>query len=236
MERTELARRIGTGLRLAEPPVALRFVEEPPAGTEVFEGRVPSACSFWRRAETRVFYAAGADHFHCPVGAMVMGFELPETVQRELAALVQGMCERSYLAAEEAGRIPVVEGRHCGILYGPLRDLPLEPDLILLWLTPRQAMLFGEAAGSCAWTESLPTTALGRPACAALPTALRSARPTLSLGCIGMRTFTEISEDRVLAVLPAARAEEFVERLETTLAANQAMESFYRDHRAKFTT
>ena len=33
-----------------------------------------------------------------------------------------------------------------GIVYGPLGELPIEPDLILLWLTPRQAMFYSEAA------------------------------------------------------------------------------------------
>lgn len=58
--------------------------------------------------------------------------------------------------------------------------------------------------------------------------------PTLSLGCMGMRTFTEISEDRLLAVLPGDRAKEFSDALEQTLTANSAMQDFYEERKTQF--
>jgi uncharacterized protein (DUF169 family) len=68
-------------------------------------------------------------------------------------------------------------------------------------------MLCNEAMGKVRWTESTDTRLTGRPACAALPVALASSEATFSLGCMGMRTFTGIGEDRMLAVLPAVRME-----------------------------
>src|SRR5207249_2729502 len=89
-------------------------------------------------------------------------------------------------------------------------DLPLEPDLLLMWVTPRQAMFFNEAAGTVGWSGDEPPGLTGRPTCAALPLALETSRPRTSTGCIGMRTFTEISDDRLLAVVPAEKGDEFV--------------------------
>ena len=234
MENHGLAQGISSGLQLESPLVALAFVESPPDGVAKFDSEVPSACSFWRKAEEEVFYADAEQHFNCPVGAMVMGFDLPEAVGEQLGGLVEMMGGCQYLAPEEAAKIPSIAKSKNSIVYGPLGSFPLEPDLILMWLTPRQAMFFSEAAGTCSWTESVPTSALGRPACAALPSALNQSRPTLSLGCMGMRTFTEVNQDRMLAVIPGSQGQEFLDRLGTSLSANEAMKEFYEGHKAQF--
>ena len=148
--------------------------------------------------------------------------------------MVGTMCGCNYLSPDEPARIPTVKKSKTGIVYGPLKDFPLEPDLILMWLTPQQAMLFSEAAGTSSWTDASPMSALGRPACSALPTSFEQQRATLSLGCMGMRTFTEIGQDRILAVLPGKKAGELSEHLVTTAAANSAMQDFYRGHKAQF--
>jgi uncharacterized protein (DUF169 family) len=234
MNREAIAQGITSGLRLTSPPIALSFVAEPVAGLPEPAGEFPSACSFWIEAEKGVFYAPAERHFNCPVGALVMGFDLPPAVQEQLGGLVNDMCGCGYLGADEAGAIPSVKNEKSGIVYGPLRDFPLDPDLILLWLTPSQAMIFAEAAGTSRWTEAVPTVASGRPACAALPLALEHGKPLLSLGCMGMRTFTQVSQDRLLAVLPGSAAEGLLDRLQSTLTANAAMQTFYEGHRANF--
>jgi len=48
---------ISSRLALQSPPVALSFVESPPAGISAPDSEVPAGCAFWRKAETGVFYA-----------------------------------------------------------------------------------------------------------------------------------------------------------------------------------
>lgn len=227
-----LSQGLTSRLGLESPPVALAFVDEAPAGVQPARFEVPSACTFWRKAESEVFFASAESHFNCPVGAMVMGFELPEAVGQQLMGLVGDMCGCEYLVAEEATAIPSVKRQTKGIVYGPLEHFPLVPDLILMWLTPRGAMIWNEATGTSQWTETAPSAPTGRPGCAALPIALAGERPALSLGCIGMRTFTEVSDDRLLAVLPGGKADTFLEKLSGTVAANESMESYYRGRKA----
>ncbi len=227
MDATTVSERLEAGLSLQAPAVALAFVDGPPESVPVFSGAPPSACSFWRAAETSTFYAPAASHRNCPVGAMVMGFALEKPLQEALSNSVDEMLDASYVSAEEMERIPTVTENSAGIVYGPLRELQLEPDVVLLWLTPATAMLFGEAGGNVAWSES-PRRLFGRPACAAIPAALQSRRPELSLGCVGMRTYTEVSEDQMLGVLPGAVVNAFVEELEKTLDANRHMAGVYR--------
>jgi uncharacterized protein (DUF169 family) len=234
MDYHGIASGISSKLQLTSPIVALSFVEAAPAGITRFDREVPSACALWRKAETSVFYAPAEKHFNCPIGAMTMGFEMPREVQQRLMEVVEMMCGAGYISPEETANIPSVKRKKSGIVYGPLSSFPLEPDLVLMWLTPRQAMMYNEAAGTCRWTEAMPATAFGRPSCAALPVALEKSQPALSLGCLGMRIFTDIGENYLLAVVPGKKLEEFSKALGSTEQANQTMETFYQEGKLKF--
>jgi uncharacterized protein (DUF169 family) len=223
---TNLARQFQAALELQNPPVALTFLDEAPEGVAAPPAPAPSACTFWREAETGTFYAAARDHYQCPVGSMVMGFELPEDIQRRLGELVGGMCERQYISADEPPRIPVVKNSHAGILYGPLADAEGIPDVVLLWVTPRQAMLCNEAMGTADWTAGFPVTT-GRPGCAALPVVMAEGTPCLSFGCAGMRTFTGIGDDCMLVAIPGSQLEAFASALGKTVAVNSQMTDYY---------
>jgi uncharacterized protein (DUF169 family) len=234
MEQRAIADRIAAGLGLDVPIVGLAFVDSAPAGVPSFAGEVPAACSFWRRAETGVFYAPAAKHFNCPIGAMTMGFEMPEQVQEQLMSTVTMMCEAGYISPDEPAKIPTTGRKAAGIVYGPLAEMPVEPDLILLWLTPRQAMFYSEAVGTSRWTTAEPATVWGRPACAALPSALANGRSALSFGCTGMRTFTGVREDRLLAALPGKQAGDLADALDAVSRANGTMLAYYQQRLAAF--
>lgn len=149
MDYRKAAEELSSELGMDIPPVALAFVEGVPPGVQFFDSAVPSACAFWREAESNVFYASAEQHFNCPIGAMTMGFDMPETVRQELMGLVGKMVSCGYLSAEEPEHIPTIKKKKVGIVYGPLKDFPINPDLILLWLTPSQAMLFSEVVRTC---------------------------------------------------------------------------------------
>jgi uncharacterized protein (DUF169 family) len=236
MDNSDIADRLVDSLGLDAPPVALAFVDAAPAGCAVDTVPAPSACSFWRRAEQGLFFAPAASHFNCPVGAMVMGFDLPQPVSAELQNLVGMMTACGYIAPDEPGSIPVRAAAGApapgGILYGPLADFPIAPDAVLAWLTPAQAMLWSEAAGSSVWGSSAPAIVSGRPACAAIPKSLAESRSALSLGCAGMRTFTGIADRYLLAVQPGSGLAAFAEALAGMRGTNDRMEAFYADRLA----
>lgn len=232
MTNTDIANRVTEAFALDIPPIALTFTDKAPESVGGPDRAVPSACGFWRLAERGVFYAPAESHFNCPIGSMVMGFQLPDDVQQTLGELVTMMGGAGYLAADEAGKIPAVQHQAGGILYGPLADLPVPPGIVLFWLTPRQAMLYNEATGAASWSSGAPLTT-GRPGCAALPAALASGSAALSMGCAGMRTFTEIPDDRMLAVIPGDGIAAFADDLERITAANDTMLTFYRGRKAE---
>lgn len=217
---------ITTIFGLDRPPVALAFVPERPEQVAQTTHLSPSTCGFWPLAETGLFYASAEQHHQCQIGAMVMGFDLPDRVMQEIGGLVEAMCGCGYLSPQEGDRIPAVPGAKSGVLYGPLAEFPQRPDAVLTWLTPAQAMIYQEAAGSASWASG-PVRTTGRPACAAIPAAVNDGRALLSLGCKGMRTFTGVGDDRMLAVIPGEHLDSFVASLRVVAAANAEMASYY---------
>lgn len=234
MSITSIAQALRSILNLSSPPVALAFVAEPPERISTWTRAVPSACALWRHAEQETFYAPADQHYNCPIGAMTMGFDLPPHVQSQLQAFVGLMMEKKYIAKEEPGHIPSVPGAKSGIVYGPLEKFPLTPDLALVWCTPAQAMILEEAVGDVHWKPGPWLGAFGRPACAALPIALKGLKSSVSLGCTGMRTFTGIEESRLLVVLPKEiLTDQLLHTLESTRTANDQMKAFYLEHKQK---
>ena len=217
-------------LGLPRPVISLAFVSEPPAGIEGPEGSVPSACSFWRMAERKVFYASEGEHFNCPIGVMTMGFQIPADRQAEAQAIVETMCKLEYISPEEAGALPSVQKDHKGVVYGPLAQMPIDPDVALFFCKPGQAMLVAEASGGVTWTgEGM--GAFGRPTCAAIPMALRSANASVSMGCIGFRVYTEIPDEEMMIAVPSQQLPSLVDRLDTIVSANSALEEFHSERR-----
>jgi len=235
VDNAKINQDIMSSFGLSIPPVAMALVDDQPQGVESFEGDVPSFCTFWRMAEKKAFYAPADKHFNCPIGAMVLGFEMPKEVQEELGGLVKKMCECSYLSEDEPANIPTITEKKAGVVYGPLKDFPVEPQLILMWLKPSQAMIYNEVLGCCKWSGSMQSMALGRPACAVIPTTLDKSPFGMSLGCTGMRTFTEVSDEHILATLNYKEIDSFLTSLKTTVSANKEMKEFYLDHKSKIT-
>jgi uncharacterized protein (DUF169 family) len=235
MDNSDAAALLKSKLALGIEPVALACRDSAPEHVAVHHAAVPSACSFWREAENELFFAPAESHFNCPVGAMVFGFELPPAVSADLAALVGMMTQCGYVAAGEPGAIPTHPTKGAkGVLYGPLARFPVPPDAVLLWLTPAQAMVVSEATGSATWGSN--ATVLGRPACAAIPQAINSNRSSLSLGCIGMRTFTGIAPERLLVAVPGTSIGTFAADVNRLSAINDGMAAFYRQRAAALQT
>jgi len=235
MDNVKIDREISSAFGLDIPPVAMAFVEDPPQGIELMEEEVPSFCTFWRMAEKKVFYAPANRHYNCPIGAMILGIEMPKEVQEQLGGLVKKMCECSYLSEEEPANIPTLSQKLSGVVYGPLKDFPMDPQLILMWLKPSQAMIYNEVLGCCKWSGSMESMALGRPACAVIPSTLNNSSSGMSLGCTGMRTFTEVSDEQILITLNGKEIDSFLTNLATTVSANKEMEEFYLEHKKNIT-
>lgn len=223
-------------LGLAHRPVAVAFADHAPAGIRVVSIPAVSSCAFWRRAEQEVFYATAEAHRGCAVGAHVMGLPLSAETREELGGSVALMSGLGYLRGDEVANIPQVRAAGAGVIYGPLADFPLQADCVLVWVEPAQAMLLSEALQTTAWSASAPprATLMGRPACGAMAQAINDGRESFSLGCAGMRAFTEVAPALALFVIPGEAIPGLSDRLAGSLASNEAMLEHYRAKKNAF--
>lgn len=233
----DLAIEITDQLGLAHPPVGVAIVDKLPSGIKALSKPMISACSLWREAEQGTFFAAGAAHFGCAVGAHVMGFALDEGTQLQLMGAVGLMSQVGYLDKSEVPNIPRIAKAGAGAVYGPLAEFPLEALCAVVWVTPAQAMFLGEALQTTAWMEGRgPAGAFfGRPACSALARTANTQQESLSLGCAGMRMFTDIAPSLALFVIPGNALLTLVDKLDQTAGCTGAMLSHYTSKKDAFT-
>ncbi len=229
MDHQQTASRLQDSVPLVKPPIGLAFVDEPPDGISPSDDPSPSSCAFWSRAEATVFYASAENHYNCSLGAMVMGFPLPDEQMQALMGDVGMMCEASYVREEEVPNVPKVEGKSTGgIVYGPVSDMPMEPDVVLLWVTPKQAMVVGESAGLINWADG-PAGVFGRPGCAAIPVALSGGRVSQSFGCTGMRINSGVSDEYMLMAVPGDQLETLTASVEQTAGIHSMLTVHYNE-------
>lgn len=221
-------------LGLQRTPVALAFLDAAPSGVPTTATLEPSACTFWRQAETALFYATADRHLECGVGTMTMGFELPVERQPAAMELIGMMVEMGYLDSAEPAHLPMVRQPHQGILYGPLASFPMEPDLALAIVTPSQGMILAEASDSVTLRDQPGLPTFGRPACAAVAWTANEGDVTLSLGCIGARTYVEVPDDQTIVVLPGRALDQIAEKLGTLAKANRDLAAFHQKRKMDY--
>jgi uncharacterized protein (DUF169 family) len=234
MDNQTCARTLVDELKLERTPVALAFVDAPPAGIDVTTATEPSACTFWRQAEHGLFYAAADRHQECGVGAMTMGFEVPEDRMPAAMELIGTMVNMGYLDMAETAHLPMVQKPHRGIVYGPLASFPLEPDVALAIVTPAQGMVLAEASDAVTLREQPGLPTMGRPACAAVAWSANRDTVAMSLGCIGARTYVEVPDDRAIVVIPGAALDGIAERLGRLAQANRDLAAFHEKKKADY--
>ena len=214
-------------LRLESPPVAVAFVDTPPAGVPRVAASEPAGCGYWRRAAAgEVFFTVADDHKRCPVGAHTHHVPLTSAEQDELMGLVKTMVDLSYLKMEDVPKIARRTTPLQTAVYAPLSRAPIPPDVVLVRGNARQLMLLAEAAENAGVTGASP--AMGRPTCAVLPESINAARTAVSFGCVGNRVYTGAGETDAYFAIPGPHLAAVEKSLATIVRANEALERFHQ--------
>jgi uncharacterized protein (DUF169 family) len=230
MDYCAMEDRIAEALGLEKRAVAVKFLDTAPAAIEEFAGTEPSGCSFWRLAAAgRTFYTVPSDHYNCPIGSYTHNISLPPEREKELTQTLELMAQIGHVKLEEVPDIPQLIKSPAAIVYAPLGDAPLEPDLVLFAGRASQIMLLQEAALRAGCAAAIPM--LARPTCMALPAAM--ARGTVvSSGCVGNRVYTDLGEGELYAVIPGKDLPRIAAELETVVGANERLAQYHESRRA----
>jgi uncharacterized protein (DUF169 family) len=229
-----LEQRLAEVLGLQRRPVAVTFRETPPAGVPKFTGTEPSGCSFWRiAAGGRTFYTVPSDHYNCPIGSYTHNLPLPPDRMGELDQTLSFMAGIGYIKQEEVPRIPRLPQSPSVVIYAPLGDTPVEPDVVLFPGRPGRVMLLQEAAWRAGVDAQAPL--FGRPTCMALPAALANG-VVASTGCIGNRVYTDMGDDELYVAVPGKDLPRIAEEAQTIAAANAKLSEYHRGRRQALAT
>jgi uncharacterized protein (DUF169 family) len=215
-------------LSLGVPPIAISFVKEsvggvgriardmPPPTADGRTGAVAASCVFWMEATTGVFATVAEDHGNCSVGSLTHGFKNMTEIAGN--ADVAALCESGWVTPEAVSKIEAIRDKPASILYGPLRDMPVEPSVILLRLNGKQQMLLHDA-----W----PTLRFeGKPQCHIIPIAKERGEIALSVGCMLSRVRTGMSNNEVTCAIPAGRLPKLIERLRAAQIADKRVAAY----------
>ena len=138
------------------------------------------------------------------------------------------MFDLGYVRPEEVPQIPPLAKPPSAIVYAPLGDTPVAPDVVLFASKPSAAMLLQEAATRAGIGTGVP--ALGRPTCMALPASLEHGA-VLSLGCVGIRVYTDVGEDEVYLFGRGKDVPVVADALTVIISANTALHDYAKSRR-----
>jgi uncharacterized protein (DUF169 family) len=228
-----LEQQLSSEIGLTRRPVAIAFVDAPPDGVSKFTGSVPSGCTFWRLAsDGRVFFTVPGDHYNCPIGSYTHNIPLPSERANELGETLGFMADIGYVRTDEIPGIPVLPKTPAVVIYAPLGDTPVDPDVVMFMGSAARLMVLHEAAISAGVAANLNT--LARPTCLAVPAALAGGL-VVSAGCIGNRVYTGLGEGELYAALPGKDLVKLAEKARGIAAANAKLEEYHQARRQQLT-
>ena len=222
------------GLHVA--PIAITFSDQAPPNIEPHDspiprptpdgrtGRVPAGCVFWIHAAERTFTTVAADHGNFSVGSVTHGFKTLEEVGSN--ADVAALLESGWVTMDIMPTLPVVQKRPNFITYGPLPETPSAPDVILLRLNARQAMVLSDAVSELRFE--------GKPQCHIIPMAKEGQDVAVSVGCMLSRVRTGMSNHEMTGAIPGPHLAEVVEKLKTTSAADTLVAAYASEDKQRF--
>src|SRR6201996_6052371 len=221
----QLAATLAASLDLQQAPVAISFADSLPAGVKRPAGRVPAGCRFWEDGAVAAFATSASDHSLCAIGVYTHNLRTSPVQQTDLMDALKVFGDLDYVRQEDLALIPVLASQPGYVVYAPLADSPLPPDVVLLFVNANQTLILSEATQQ---VENQNAPAMGRPACAIVPQVMNTGRAALSLGCCGARAYLDVlTDDVAIFAMPGAELASYPRRIEALAKANAVLAHFH---------
>ncbi|NLK26346.1 MAG: DUF169 domain-containing protein [Euryarchaeota archaeon] len=106
--------------------------------------------------------------------------------------------------------------KYAGAIIGPLNRMPVQPDAVVIYLNPAQALrliiAFAYKDG-----EAVTSVMTGQASlCSAVALAVEEGRITIDIPCMGDRTYGLVQEHELLMAFPASKLPELIEGVKMT--------------------
>lgn len=207
-----------------DAPAARLSDEAPEPNEDGRTGQVPAGCVFWIRGAEETFSTAGPDHANCSVGSLTHGLlTLEEAVTKDDVCAV---LESGWVDEEAVGAIPTVSEKPAAILYGPLSETRVDPDVVLVRINGLGLMILSDA---------LPELRIeGKPQCHIVAIAKEDRIVVASVGCALSRARTGMTSEEMTCAIPGFRLGEVVDALESTLEVDRTMARYAAQDARRF--
>lgn len=198
------------------PPVARRSESYPAPNDNGRTGQVPAGCVFWIKGATESFATVAADHANCSVGSFTHGF-----LTLEEAAAKDDVCavlESGWVDVASVQTLPRVTEKPETVVYGPLANTVIAPDVVMLRVNALALMTIKDA---------IPDMRIeGKPQCHIVAIAKEQNQVAASVGCALSRARTGMRPDEMTCTIPGAKLAAVVEALEAAAGLNRMMASY----------
>ena len=151
----ETAQSLTESLVLTQPPIAVCLTDSVPAGIENWSGHVPAGCRFWQEAANRVFVMSAGDHDLCSIGLYTHNLDMAPAAATDLGDALKVFAQLTYVRDEDVAAIPVLASKPKHVIYGPLAEIPVSPDVVLLFVRADQTLILSEASQQLEWDRRL---------------------------------------------------------------------------------
>ena len=179
-------------------------------------GAVPAGCVFWIHGSEGTFATKAPDHANCSVGSYTHGFiTLDEAATKDD---VSAVLESGWVTEAAVHSLPHIADKPESVVYGPLAESRVEPDVVLLRINALGLMTLKDAF------PEMPVE--GKPQCHIVAMAKNKQIVAASVGCALSRSRTGMRQEELTCVIPGARLAEAIDTLESTVRLDHAMASY----------
>ena len=167
----------------SEPLVARPEPNYPEPNDHGRTGQVPAGCVFWIHGTEKTFSTEASDHGNCSVGSYTHWFiTLEEAATKDDVGAV---LESGWVDEAAVQTLPHVADKPGSVVYGPLEESPITPDVVLLRINGLGLMTLKDAF------PDMPVE--GKPQCHIVAMAKEQQVIAASVGCALSRSRTHRS-------------------------------------------
>jgi len=226
----ELSKTLKEILNLNKNPVAIKLIkndQELPDKVKVLDFPVRHCVSINMAAHGSMFYLPGDMHA-CAAAKAALGIEkLPEKVRNGKVPYMHGLAISEKIAARIMDEIPKLPLNTVkGTFVAPLDKIPVEPDVVVLTVQPKQAMWVANSLLYSVGGPRITANFAGMQASCGDVTVVPILKNMVnfSVGCYGCRSAGKLADDEMYVGIPSEKLSSVVSNLKGLRKAMSSLE------------
>ena len=218
MEKQTLSQKLEEILDLDSPPIAIKIVKaEEPIPDIKLPTQNSRYCQLLMLARKGQTLMLNAEKIACPAAKAALGLgPLAEKISTGEMLCTLGLFANKEAAAKTMRMIPrIKEGSTKAIVAGPLKDFPMEPDIVIIESVPEHIMWLGLARNFRKGGRLNFNSSIFQAECVDVTTVpYLTGEINMTPGCYGCRQATDTPPEHMFIGIPAKLLPEIVESLE----------------------